>query len=163
MLPQVQLSRKYGWRTQVRDTYTLHLKGELDCVEAIYALLRQENNQLDEIKTLLLKQVNPFSCVIESKDWVFAVVDRIRAYPIFYGFSSDTGVVSNCARTAQRAGNAIQLNQTSLLEFCMAGYVSGSETLYKGLNQLQAGEFLLWCRNDERAQLQRYYLYITTH
>lgn len=157
----VEINQAYAWRTTCEGSLTIHLIGHClhlaalnkafntpgaEGLNAAAAILRQENSQ--------------FGCILEGPGFIFACADRVRAYPIFYASSEEGGVVSNCARTVSRHAGLGVPDESALLELSMAGYVSGRETVYRDLYQLQAGECLLWCAGNPKPRIQRYYRYL---
>jgi len=55
--------------------------------------------------------------------------------------------------------NLSEVDVISLLEFRMAGYVTGRRTLYRSLSQLQAGEVLVWTEDLSTPTIERYFLF----
>ena len=83
-----------------------------------------------------------FGFILQKGQDVIASVDRVRSYPLFYYYDGEEFAVSNSARALRERYHLAEIDETSLLEFRMAGYVTGKETLYKNLIQLLV--FLLW-------------------
>jgi asparagine synthase (glutamine-hydrolysing) len=107
----------------------------------------------------LSKIVGNFAAIVEGQRWIMAVVDKIRSYPVFYMEREGSFCVSNSARLLKEKLSLCEVDDISLLEFRMAGYVTGKETLYKYLYQLQAGELLLWDKTNRVLERERYYLF----
>ncbi len=83
-----------------------------------------------------------FAVVTGRTGGVLAAVDRVRSIPLFYGLHQGSLVVSDRAeRVRARAGDDSQSPETSL-EFLLTGYVTGPETLFQNVKQIQAGEAL---------------------
>ena len=99
-----------------------------------------------------------FAAILDRGDAVLAFVDHCRSYPVFYSATGE-GTVSNSARQVKAAEALTAVDETAALEFAMAGYVTGSDTIFEGLHQLQAGELLLWDRTTRTLTLQRYFRY----
>lgn len=110
---------------------------------------------LKELKKKLNNISGNYAVIIELEDRIIAAVDKIRSYPIFYT-EGDFASISNSAR-ALRDNHII--DGLSLLEFQMAGYVTGSATLYQELYQLQAGEVLIWDKKESKVKRDKYYLF----
>ncbi len=117
---------------------------------------------LDEagLKAELLKLNGHFSFIVETSELVLAAVDKIRSYPIFYSTAGGKALyISNSAREIRSELNFGKKDSLSILEFKMAGYVTGRETLFHDLYQLQAGECLLWGKESLSLKMVRYYTY----
>ena len=107
----------------------------------------------------ILKLRGHFSFIIANEKFVLAFVDKIRSYPIFYCNKSDTLFISNSAKRIQTEAGLYESDKVSLLEFEMAGYVTGGKTLFENLSQLQAGEFLYYDKFQRKFEAVRYYRY----
>ncbi|MDP6179760.1 MAG: asparagine synthase-related protein [Desulfatiglandales bacterium] len=100
-----------------------------------------------------------YAIIVEQGNRLIAAVDKIRSYPVFYVKWDDRFAVSNSARALKSEIGLSEVDELSAIEFRMAGYVTGKETLYKHLYQLQAGEFLIWEKIGRTLQKERYYLF----
>jgi asparagine synthase (glutamine-hydrolysing) len=120
-------------------------------------LIENPNPSQESLKKKLLDLCGTFAAIIQTNRHVIAVVDKIRSYPIFYIQNGHRYCLSNSARMLKEHDDLSSINDLSLLEFRMAGYVTGKETLYENLYQLQAGEFLVWCRDTNKIKRERYY------
>lgn len=91
-----------------------------------------------------LAMLNGFFAVVRSSATkVVAAVDRVRSIPLFYGESQSEAFIGDSAEwVRQRLGDA-GIEPAALSEFRLAGYVTGRDTLYRGVRQLQAGEMLI--------------------
>lgn len=90
-----------------------------------------------------LKKLNGFySFVYISNDKSIACVDIIRSIPLFYTYNETKNllIISDQASKLVAGHDIDQVNQ-DIFQLC--SYVVGNETLYEGLYQIQAGEFLV--------------------
>lgn len=117
---------------------------------------------IEEVSRFLGKVDGPFGFVVDLHDRVFAGTDKIRSYPVFYAFQGEKFGVSNSARAVRDSFRFLDFDPLSVLEFQMAGYVSGAETLLEGLRQLQAAEVLLWEKGESRLRRERYFLFYSS-
>ena len=82
-----------------------------------------------------------FSVVVEMQgDWLLAT-DIIRSLPLFYRKTEKGWIITDEARMASIPADDA-MNEEAVLEFSGTGYVTGAETLIKGLWQVQAGEIV---------------------
>lgn len=100
-----------------------------------------------------------YSFILKTPLQTLAAVDRVRSYPVFYSRQNRVLRISNSARLLRREAGLKDPNPAGFLEFEIAGYVTGQETLFLGLNQIQAGEFLLADHGTGNLDLRRYYLF----
>lgn len=126
------------------------------CVAAVP--LSEQPRCLEE----LLRTLNGYFAIILQADWgVFAAVDRLRSLPLFYGQRDGMLYLSDGAEwVRQRVGDTTP-EPLSLEEFQLTGYVTGADTLYPNVKQLQAGEVLLYAgKSGQRLTLERYYRFL---
>jgi asparagine synthase (glutamine-hydrolysing) len=102
-----------------------------------------------------------FSIIAESETQIIAAVDRIRAFPVFYSANNSKKLVSNSARKLQDLLGLYKEDKKSVLEFTMAGYVSGNRTMFKGIFQIIPGQCLFINKKENSIQLKRYYLFFS--
>lgn len=144
---------KHHWTQQQKTAVTLYFKGDKD-----FALELLET-KLENISGTLQENQRFTSGVIETNDNIIAWTDHIRSWPIFYSQKGDKFFISNNARNVKNDANLSSVNDTSCLEFAMAGYVTGKDTLYNDLFCLQPGEYLIWNKNTKKLTITRYYRY----
>jgi len=85
-----------------------------------------------------------FALAAETEGLVFAAVDRVRSIPLFYGERDGRLYVSDDAFWVKDQVGDNEPDPLSIQEFLLAGYVTGPDTLYPRVKQLQAGEYLIW-------------------
>ena len=110
------------------------------------------------LSDILRGQDGHFALILETADRVVAAVDACRTQPIFYAATPSRTVVANDAYLAREAAGLGEWNAAAALEFAMAGFVTGSDTVVQGLQQLRAGELLV-VKQGSRPTLQRYFTY----
>lgn len=88
---------------------------------------------------------------------VYASVDHIRSHPLFYGIKDKNFYLSDDANWVRQQVDNREMDPFSKEEFSLTGYVTGKDTLYKDVKQLQAGEILQF--EDNNITLHRYYEY----
>lgn len=71
-----------------------------------------------------------------------AVVDRVRSIPLFYGTREQILYLSDDAEWVREQIADKRIDPVAQQEFLMATYVTGPDTLFPNLKQLQAGEML---------------------
>lgn len=149
----------YGWSCVEKEPIKLYLNGISEHYKEIGDLLSRNNKVTDRVLFLLKSEYGSFGVIIIHPDFLFASVDRVRSYPIHYSFKNEKVVISNSAEGLRDTCHLKDLNQQSLLEFNMSGYVYGKETLYSDLYPLGSGECLFWERKREKTYFNHYYRY----
>ncbi|MDT8431823.1 MAG: asparagine synthase C-terminal domain-containing protein [Bacteroidales bacterium] len=112
----------------------------------------------EAFRTLAAQVNGVFSVVRMNAGECWLATDLVRSLPLFYCRSGTDWVVSDHADLLMEYLDEAAFNETARLEFRGTGYVTGSETLVKGIQQLQAGEVL---RLGEKADHGFYHTYRT--
>lgn len=160
MNAEVLIDKKWNWKHCEGDDLSCWYIGNHHSVGAIVDLLRGKSEwSIQEVNKVLREDMGHYGLIAKKGRRVFSAVDKIRSYPIFYFHEGNRFCVSNSARALKEECRISDLEEVSLLEFRMSGYVTGRETLYKSLYQLQAGESLIWDRGSESLHQDRYYIY----
>jgi len=150
----------HGWKTISLDGITYHIAGDGQSFKKIANIILSSSN-LSDIDALLKKEKGVFSYIITGSNFIFASVDRIKSYPIFYGVDQHQKLhVSNCPYQIKEQAKLSELDHQAMLGFSMTSYTLGNKTLYESLYQLQAGEYLLWQYNTAKLIVHRYYRYL---
>lgn len=100
----------------------------------------------------------------QTSGWMAA--DRIRSYPVFYAQKGRDLFISSDAYWVREQCGFTEIDKDAEQEFLMTGYVTGPDTLFVGLKQIQQGEFVSfeWSEVDGRYIFTstRYYRYLHT-
>lgn len=112
----------------------------------------------------VLKQVNGFFAVMHRLGETLLVAeDRTRSFPLFYGSGTDGFYLSDDPRWVRDQVGDRDLDRVSASEFLLTGYVTGSDTLYPHVKQVQAGEVLVIRPVDSGLPVQGIRHYQYTH
>lgn len=142
------------WDEVSRNSYSLRMRGYTFIDELYYSgdkLVRYISDHLEEVpageRISVLKDLIPrlngcWALVYEADNDVLAAVDRLRSIPLFYAMKNGRVFLSGNAREVLKCLNNAELDDICAAEFLVTGYVTGKDTLYKGLYQIQPGEIL---------------------
>jgi len=107
------------------------------------------DSQCQQKLSEVLSELNGnFAIIIRTKKWLFAAVDRIRSIPLFYGIKDGHAFLSDDAYWVKGRSSKDKPDLLNVKEFMLTGYITGSDTFFPEVKQLQAGEFL-WCQDTE--------------
>jgi len=122
---------------------------------------KSSNKYLFENFIEIVKAMNGnFAIVIEGNNWLFASVDRVRSFPLFYGKKKHKFFISDDAYWVREQVGDNQIDKLASIEFLLTGYVTGSDTLFPNVKQLQAGESLFIQKIQQTmVDIKRYYYY----
>jgi len=161
-------NRYYAWNKIINSYFTCWWKGTLfyenellhnDEVASLFSTITKDLFADHELVEDLLNNVNGnFSLVIETPLYIFCAVDLIRSIPIFYTNFEDNFIVSDDANYL-RVRIKSSFNEESGAEFMITGFVTGSETLFHGISQLQAGEYLIYDKERGSIRISYYHRY----
>lgn len=112
------------------------------------------------IDSILNRQTNYSSGIFSFNGKIIVWVDHIRSFPVFYSVNQQHRIVSNEAQLILPDLEDKMANDVAALEFSMAGFVTGADTLYKNIKCLQPGEFLIYPASGGAPVLNRYYRYL---
>ena len=96
----------------------------------------------DVFKTKLQQANGLFSVVIRRGEHLFAAVDNVRAFPLFYYQKDDFFVVTDSPDDLVAVDVPLSIDENSAVILGCAGFVTGNKTLLKDIFQLVAGEYL---------------------
>jgi len=123
-------------------------------------------SSIKETKDLcnLLKSLNGFYAWIEhSPGSVRAAVDHIRSKPLFYTASNNNFYLSDDAEWVRRKARDEIKSPIAKEEFLLSGYVTGPDTLYPNVKQLQAGECLTVSDSNGSIKVETHRFYRFLH
>lgn len=103
-----------------------------------------------------------YAWVEQSAGQVRAAVDHIRSRPLFYGLSEGRFYLSDDAEWVRQQVGDREMEPVAREEFQLAGYVTGADTLFANVKQLQAGECLIARQTDAGPVIEthRYYRFL---
>ena len=101
----------------------------------------------DALKDLLVDFKGCFALVIETREGLLCVVDRIRSIPLFYAKIDTRFIISDDANYIRDQINPL-FNKNNGAEFLVTGYVTGPETLFDEIYQIRGGQYLSYSGTD---------------
>lgn len=116
-------------------------------------------DQQESLKKKLLALNGHYSLIIETSNFIFCSVDRVRSIPLFYGIKDDSFIISDDANYMRKLIDP-PFNEEAGAEFLVTGYVTGNETLFEGIYQIQAGEYLIYNKADGSLIKSYYHRYL---
>src|SRR5690606_12752657 len=132
------------------------------CWQPLDNLLEAENPK--QVAQALQAQNGFYALVWQHQNKTYAAVDHIRSIPLFYALKDQTFFLSDEAEWVREQVGNKKMDPLAREEFQLAGYVTGQETLFPDVKQLQAGELLVV--NEENGvpevATERYYRFLHT-
>ncbi len=163
---EINLNYQYfPWTCEIKDEIkyffkgTLFYKNELLDEIKIGHLLSDMFSDLKNLEKYLQQLNGVYSLILETPERTICIVDRLRSFPIFYAKSDRKFHISDDAYSIRDSLNT-PFNECNSLELLVAGYVTGSETLYNGIFQVEAGSFLTFDKETDCIDTAYYYRYL---
>lgn len=150
---RVFFESKCPWKENKEAGFSIYSAGFFQGdVKVLLGYLTEKN--LAAVEQFLKAEKMSFGFIISAPGFVFAALDRIRSFPVFYHVS-DNAVSNHAQNIAASLDKSYRAG--AVLEFCMAGYTQGADTLHDEIKQLQQGEFLYF--TEEERVIRSYYNY----
>lgn len=156
-------SMVYPWKTNKNISfrgyfiYESHLYKDEEAI-----LFISKNIEESGLKGTLSKLNGLFSIVIndEQKEEIILVVDRLRNLPIFYSLINNEILISNSIAQIKNEIPEIAIDNFALEEFLITEkFVTSSQTLLKGVKQVQAGEYVIYNKFNKEVRSLSYFNY----
>lgn len=143
------LFQKSLWKKFSKHALTIWYIGPINCHSVITIILN--NRDWGVLLGGYLKELRgSFAIVVQRGTDVFAAVDRINSYPLYYSNS-------NIYDSYQPSMMPLGTRDSFVLNYLASGYIFGNGTLADNIKQLLAGQYLYL--SDHNIQIQNYYLY----
>lgn len=151
----INLNNNLGFKWRQSGNYLI--KGCHEEINRQYDFTHNKINDASSFIKGIEKIQGNFAIVYEDEEIIFALVDRIRSIPLFYGIKNGEFYLSDDARWVRRELDANEINNTSKIEFYLTGYVTGPDTLYSNVKQIQAGEYIVYRKKDQVFSKEHYF------
>lgn len=163
--------KKYAWyREKAADkeiwVYGFgFLGGVLLNVESLAkSFLRNDKLTFEFFKEKIKALNGNFIIIARDGNSCLAAVDRVRSIPLFYTKKGGSFYISDRADWIKQEYGCHLPDKASRDEFLCTGYVTGGDTIFRDIKQLQAGECLYFNRegdNNAFFKKERYYHYLS--
>ncbi len=160
----VRLNFNYGYKWFRRDGLSVkgYLFDENDRLFSGAELLEY----FDSVSTLnnFRKKVQGanglFSVILQKGDQLFAAVDRLRSFPVFYWQNGADLFISDEAEWLAARRDVSSPDKTRISEFLATGFVSGNHTLLNRIFQVRPGAIFHF--DGVEARQEYYHVYFTS-
>ena len=159
----INLNKNKGFKWHNRDG--IYVKGYLfDDKDNYYYGEKMLNyfssaNNPENFERLLKNANGFFSVIIEKNDIVLAAVDRVRSFPLFYSSKNNSFHITDDAYLLRDELKLKKISEISSVEYLLTAYVTGNDTLYDEIKQIQAGEYLFFDSKNSKLKLEDYFIF----
>ncbi len=158
--PQCVIGSSRHWHMKIVGSSHIYWAGAEQAADRLSTAINNLPNPSVEAISNVIAELNcHFAVIIETPHLVIAAVDIIRTRPIFYSKKYGQFCIGSDAREVRDAFELNDFETVALTECQMAGYVTGSHTVYKDLFHLQAGECLIWSKEQRHLEIDWYFKY----
>ena len=162
-MQNILLDKRYRCRAYNDEDIKIFSVGDDSIIKTfIYTITNNEEINSELIKDRLSCQTGHFAFILKYNHYIYAAVDIICSYPLFYLLHQDEVIVSNSAQKLKTEFSLNDIDSIPLLEFYMAGYVTGKDTIIKNLYKIQPGELLVINTKENNYKREQYYSYFPT-
>ncbi len=103
----------------------------------------------------MLNRETGFARVVFKKSQVLIAVDRVRVYPLYYSIINSILLISDNASWIRSKIANPEFDNEALSDFYQAGFVPGSNTLYKDIKTVQAGEYIYFELREKKWNIEK--------
>lgn len=115
---------------------------------------------LENLKSEIIRLNGKFFVYYENEEYVWVAVDRVRSMPIFYSYDGVDFYISDDAYWVEEKIGECHIDNSCVNELLCSGFVSGRNTLYKEIKQIEAGEYIVFCKKTGKINREQYYRYV---
>ena len=148
---------KYGWHSIDNKSYKFSFVGNINTINSVIDYFdNSKSRNYSNINFFLNSLTSNFAFIYQDESIVIAAVDRISSYNLFYTNSDGVIQFSNSSRLLSENFNEIIVNNSSLLNMKMNGYVLGKNTILKNINRIGSGEYISYDKNKRKLVINEY-------
>jgi asparagine synthase (glutamine-hydrolysing) len=160
---RIAIETDFGWRRARVGGIAVWAKGYgrgTDAAGLARRLAEVSKADVATFSSLLSEFDGHFAVAASGERFAFAAVDWVRSIPLGFARCGDHWRIDDQALRLRNHAALTQsdIDQDTVLSIAMAGYAVDVATLYRGLQQLGPGEFILFGENGEPKR-HRYYTY----
>jgi len=148
---KILIKEEAGWKLYIKNETSVWFKGYVHNFTKKQLLIKLSTLDESTLSSFTKALDGHFSFVIQSPNFVFAAVDKIRSTPLFWR----DGFIGWHAPSV--ANNRCTINKDAILPFRMSGYTINEDTIFNELNALVAGEYVIF--KNGKFQRKKYFNY----
>jgi len=159
----ITIDKQYHWDIYKNEKFSIFSTGDRTVIKKVIKTA-EENNiiAVSSIKNILINQTGHFAFILKQDNYIYAASDIICTYPLFYTINKNGLTLSNSAQKLKTEFFLNDIDSIPLMEFYMAGYVTGKDTIIKNLYKIQPGELLIINTKEKSYKREQYYSYFPT-
>lgn len=108
----------------------------------------------------LAKLNGNYAMIIDNTSYTIAIVDRICSYPLYYAVRENDIYISDSIELLRDELGLVSIDINAKAEFLGSGFVFGNKTLFHGIHQLLAGQYLKIVKSSGELMVKDYFLHL---
>ena len=145
-----------GWRKIAKLNNTLWIKGVVYNKSDTVIFQKLINLKINEIKSFLAQIDGHFAIILKKNNDIILAVDAIASIPILYSKIKSNIIISQSSTQITNLREC-KFNPDSVLPLAMSGYTIGQETIYKNINLVEAGQFVILNLHSNNIKITSYH------
>ena len=152
-------AKEQNWKSINLNGIDISYKGRYSSINTLLACLSHENlPKISKLKEIINGMKGNFAVILETNNWLIALVDRVSGYRVFYQSNQNGCVLTNSPRhLINNHQGRLSHNSGSIIEIKLLGFISGNRTMDKNIFQMQAGEVLICNKKNSTYKIDCYY------
>jgi len=155
-----------SWQHVSKDEYECWFKGyisnfDLEGKDAANYILSNFTSEITNLKKVIKTFFGHFSFIVKSSNKIYFVTDNLASYPIFYFLDEKNFYVYTESLSFKKdlkiGSKDLNLKQSFIAS--RSGFTLGAETLYRGIETLEAGKILEYDIKNNKKYLHDYFIY----
>ncbi|MDE1485014.1 hypothetical protein KKI90_00870 [Xenorhabdus bovienii] len=140
------------WSVYKNENIIIYTKGQAYIKEKVCSnneLIKYLTSESDIKKTI--DSLNGFFSIIfidKNKENILLITDHVRSTPIFYAKKQKLIIISDTAERIREELNLKKINELKKNEMMLNSFISGDETLFDDIKQIEAGCIVKLCNNN---------------
>ena len=153
---KILFKKKYKWESISKNSKIFYFKSSKEFVKKFLA---KDFNFADTNNfELFLNNSGSFNNFIyEDSKYIICGVDKLNSDNIYF-YKKDILYLSNDISEIIKYHNfKFKINSNSYNDTKLTGYVLGNKTIIEGINQLQAGQYLIYKKETNKFEIKNYF------
>jgi len=152
---------RYNWKTESIFPINVLYIGRYKSVKNLVEYLKKIETfpNMAKVNEIIENMTGNFAVIVEADDWILGLTDRVSGYRVFYK-NNNIFHISNSPRVL--IDNNSSVDQSSIIEMKMAGYLTGDKTIYNDIHQMPPGGVLLFNKLSGNLTIDNYFKFYSS-
>jgi asparagine synthase (glutamine-hydrolysing) len=137
-----------NWYKYTSNNIEILYKGvnaKKNCLKLVQKLNKEKN--LTKLTSHINFYDNNFAIIIKKNEEIFAIVDKIRSYPLLYYYDNNNFILFENYQLIKNISLNKIVDKKQVLYFSLSGYTFQNGTIYKNIKQINPGTLIHFVSN----------------